>query len=163
MSQVFLAEFDPADIEDIRNSILNPQTNYEFALRDVYRHLFESALLGVKPSGEVFEKYALMLYQLSDNQKDFEITSQILISMASYDVANAPSERRSRRPANAEPNPKQDGWHFSFWGVFNILVGIGFIAGGLSGNYVLKGTGSGGLLAIFGVVLFLWGLYRLRS
>ena len=41
--------------------------------------------------------------------------------------------------------------------MFNIILGIVFIAGGLSGNLVLIGTDSGVALAIVGVILILLG------
>jgi uncharacterized membrane protein YfcA len=45
--------------------------------------------------------------------------------------------------------------------MFNIIIGIIFIIGGLSGGLVLRGTNSGGLLALVGVFLIIWGVYRL--
>ena len=46
-------------------------------------------------------------------------------------------------------------------GIFNIILGVVFIAGGLSGKLVLLGTHSGGALAVFGLVLIVLGIYRL--
>ena len=46
-------------------------------------------------------------------------------------------------------------------GILNIIVGLVFVIGGLSGGLVLKGTNSGGGLAIIGVLLILFGLFRL--
>jgi hypothetical protein len=46
-------------------------------------------------------------------------------------------------------------------GIINIVVGLVFIIGGLSGTLVMKGTHSGGALAGVGAVLCLLGLYRL--
>jgi hypothetical protein len=46
-------------------------------------------------------------------------------------------------------------------GIVNIIIGVVFIIGGLSGNMVLMGTQSGGALAGLGGVLILLGLYRL--
>jgi hypothetical protein len=46
-------------------------------------------------------------------------------------------------------------------GIINIIIGLVFIIGGLSGGLVLKGTQSGGGLAVLGVVLVLLGLFRL--
>ncbi len=46
-------------------------------------------------------------------------------------------------------------------GIINIVIGVVFIIGGLSGNLVMKGTHSGGALAVLGGVLCLLGLYRL--
>ena len=44
-----------------------------------------------------------------------------------------------------------------------IILGIIFIIGGLSGHMVLIGTHSGGALAVFGVVLIVWGVFRLKQ
>jgi hypothetical protein len=46
-------------------------------------------------------------------------------------------------------------------GILNIIVGLVFVVGGLSGGLVLKGTNSGGGLAIIGVLLIFFGLFRL--
>ncbi|HEY0547767.1 MAG TPA: hypothetical protein VGC91_20475 [Pyrinomonadaceae bacterium] len=48
-------------------------------------------------------------------------------------------------------------------GVVNIIIGIVFIIGGLSGNLVLRGTGSGGLLAVVGVGLIILGIVRMTK
>jgi hypothetical protein len=45
--------------------------------------------------------------------------------------------------------------------MLNIIFGIIFIIGGLSGELVFIGTNSGGLLAGVGVILIIWGAYRL--
>jgi hypothetical protein len=46
-------------------------------------------------------------------------------------------------------------------GIINIILGVVFIIGGLSGGMVLRGThSSGGIIAVGGVLLLL-GLYRL--
>jgi len=45
-------------------------------------------------------------------------------------------------------------------GVINVIIGGAMIIGGLSGNLVLKGTQSGADLAVLGVVICLYGLYR---
>jgi hypothetical protein len=45
-------------------------------------------------------------------------------------------------------------------GVFNIILGIVFIIGGLSGHMVLIGTNSGVALAVAGLVLLGLGIYR---
>jgi hypothetical protein len=42
----------------------------------------------------------------------------------------------------------------------NIIFGIIFIIGGLSGRLALIGTHSSGALVVVGVGLLLWGLYR---
>ncbi len=41
--------------------------------------------------------------------------------------------------------------------MWNIIIGVVFIAGGLSGNLALRGTQSGEALAVLGVVLVIWG------
>ena len=46
-------------------------------------------------------------------------------------------------------------------GIINIIIGLVFIVGGLSGGMALRGTHSGGGLAIVGVVLVLLGVFRL--
>lgn len=43
----------------------------------------------------------------------------------------------------------------------NIVIGLVFIVGGLSGEMALRGTDSGGALAVLGVVLVGAGVYRL--
>ena len=48
-------------------------------------------------------------------------------------------------------------------GILNIIIGIVFIIGGLTGKLVLLGTHSGGALAVVGVILCVVGLFRLRS
>jgi hypothetical protein len=45
--------------------------------------------------------------------------------------------------------------------MLNILIGIVFIIGGLSGNLVFIGTNSGLLLAGVGFILVIWGGYRM--
>jgi hypothetical protein len=46
-------------------------------------------------------------------------------------------------------------------GVFNIILGIAFIAGGLSGHLVLIGTQSGMALAAVGAGLIVLGIVRI--
>jgi hypothetical protein len=48
-------------------------------------------------------------------------------------------------------------------GVLNIIIGLIFIIGGLSGNPVMKGTQSGGALAVIGVFLLGPGAYRMLN
>jgi hypothetical protein len=48
-------------------------------------------------------------------------------------------------------------------GIINILIGLAFIGGGLSGEMVLIGTESGGALALVGVVILFIGLARAFS
>lgn len=48
-------------------------------------------------------------------------------------------------------------------GIGNIIIGIVFIIGGLSGQLVLIGTNSGGLLAGLGVGLIIWGIIKMSS
>ena len=50
--------------------------------------------------------------------------------------------------------------------MWNIVIGIVFIIGGLSGNLALRGTQSGEALAVLGGVLVIWGgvqLFRRRQ
>jgi hypothetical protein len=44
--------------------------------------------------------------------------------------------------------------------MWNIIIGLVFIGGGLSGNLALRGTNSGGALAILGGVLVVWGIVQ---
>ncbi len=46
-------------------------------------------------------------------------------------------------------------------GVLNIIIGLVFVVGGLSGNLAFRGTQSGGLLAVVGVGLIGLGVYRM--
>ncbi len=46
-------------------------------------------------------------------------------------------------------------------GIFNIIIGVVFIVGGLTGKLALLGTQSGMALAIFGVVLIALGIFRM--
>ncbi len=48
-------------------------------------------------------------------------------------------------------------------GILNIIIGIIFIVGGLSGHLALIGTGSGVALAVLGLVLVGLGTYRLSQ
>jgi hypothetical protein len=48
-------------------------------------------------------------------------------------------------------------------GIFNLVIGGVMIIGGLSGNLVLKGTSSGGALALIGVFLAGLGIYRMTQ
>lgn len=48
-------------------------------------------------------------------------------------------------------------------GIINIIIGIIFIVGGLSGKLVLLGTHSGGALAVLGVVLLVLGFFRMAN
>ncbi|MCP4371199.1 MAG: hypothetical protein GY797_24255 [Deltaproteobacteria bacterium] len=47
------------------------------------------------------------------------------------------------------------------WG--NIIMGAVFVVGGLSGNLVLRGTSSSGVLAFVGVGLVIWGIVKLSQ
>jgi hypothetical protein len=44
-----------------------------------------------------------------------------------------------------------------------IIIGIVMIVGGLSGKLVLVGTDSGVALAVFGVVMVVWGIARIAT
>jgi len=46
-------------------------------------------------------------------------------------------------------------------GIINIIIGIVFVIGGLTGKLALVGTHSGPGLAVLGGVLILLGVYRL--
>ena len=48
-------------------------------------------------------------------------------------------------------------------GIGNIVVGVVFIIGGLSGKLVLIGTNSGELLALVGVGLIVWGVIKMAK
>jgi hypothetical protein len=41
--------------------------------------------------------------------------------------------------------------------MWNIIIGIAFIIGGLSGKIALRGTDSGGAIAALGGGLLIWG------
>jgi hypothetical protein len=45
--------------------------------------------------------------------------------------------------------------------MINIIIGLVMVIGGLSGKLALKGTGSGGALAVLGAGLIVWGLLRM--
>ena len=47
-------------------------------------------------------------------------------------------------------------------GILNIIIGLVFIVGGLSGKLALMGTNNGTFLAIAGGALVIWGVYRLK-
>ncbi len=47
-------------------------------------------------------------------------------------------------------------------GILNIIIGLVFIVGGLSGKFALIGTNSGTFLAMAGGALVIWGVYRLK-
>lgn len=44
--------------------------------------------------------------------------------------------------------------------MWNIIIGIVFITGGLSGNLVLRGTNSSVALVIVGIALVIWGIIQ---
>ncbi|MCB1064011.1 MAG: hypothetical protein KDN20_13950 [Verrucomicrobiae bacterium] len=44
--------------------------------------------------------------------------------------------------------------------MWNIVIGIIFVIGGLSGKMALIGTNSGGLLALLGAGLIAWGIVQ---
>lgn len=45
-------------------------------------------------------------------------------------------------------------------GIFDIIIGLVFIIGGLSGKLSLIGTNSGLLLALVGLGILGWGVYK---
>jgi len=48
-------------------------------------------------------------------------------------------------------------------GIINIIIGLVFIVGGLSGGMVLRGTSSGVGLAVIGVCIAGLGVYRVAN
>jgi hypothetical protein len=44
--------------------------------------------------------------------------------------------------------------------MWNIVIGIFFIIGGLSGSMALRGTNSSGALAVVGALILAWGLFQ---
>jgi hypothetical protein len=48
-------------------------------------------------------------------------------------------------------------------GVINIVIGLVFIVGGLTGKLSMRGTNSGGALAVIGVALVGLGGYRMMT
>jgi hypothetical protein len=48
-------------------------------------------------------------------------------------------------------------------GIINLIIGGVMVIGGLSGSLVLKGTQSGGGLAVVGLVLIGVGVYRIAN
>ena len=47
--------------------------------------------------------------------------------------------------------------------LWRIGIGLTFIVCGLNGELVLKGTNSGGALAVLGVILLAWGIFHIVS
>ena len=47
--------------------------------------------------------------------------------------------------------------------MYNIVIGGIFVVGGLSGGMALRGTGSGGALAVVGGVLIVWGIFQVKA
>ena len=45
--------------------------------------------------------------------------------------------------------------------MWNIIIGIVFVIGGLTGKLALLGTNSGGLLALLGAGLIGWGVFQM--
>lgn len=45
--------------------------------------------------------------------------------------------------------------------MWNIIIGLVFVVGGLSGNLALRGTQSGPLLALVGGGLVIWGIVQM--
>lgn len=48
-------------------------------------------------------------------------------------------------------------------GILNIIIGIVFIVGGLTGHLALIGTNSGPALAVLGLALVGFGVFRIAS
>lgn len=47
--------------------------------------------------------------------------------------------------------------------ILGIIIGIVFIVGGAAGVLVLRGTNSGGALAVVGVILIIYNIYKALS
>jgi len=47
--------------------------------------------------------------------------------------------------------------------MWNIIIGLVFIVGGLSGRLALIGTNSGIALAVLGVILVIWGIVQVAK
>lgn len=47
--------------------------------------------------------------------------------------------------------------------MWNILIGIAFVVGALSGKMVLRGTESNGALAVVGGLLIVWGIFQIAQ
>ena len=47
--------------------------------------------------------------------------------------------------------------------MIKILIGLFFIIGGLSGDYVLRGTNSSEALAFVGFVILIWGIIQIAE
>jgi len=45
--------------------------------------------------------------------------------------------------------------------MWNIIIGVAFVIGGLSGNMVLRGTNSSGGLIVVGIGLVIWGVFQM--
>ena len=45
--------------------------------------------------------------------------------------------------------------------MWNIIIGIGFVIGGLSGKLSLRGTNSSTALAVIGAGLVVWGVVQI--
>lgn len=50
---------------------------------------------------------------------------------------------------------------FTMGAIINIVIGLGLIVAGLSGNLVLKGTNSGPLLALVGAAVLAFGVFQI--
>ena len=44
--------------------------------------------------------------------------------------------------------------------MWNIIIGVLFLIGGLSGQMALRGTGSSGALAVIGGLMIAWGVFK---
>ena len=65
--------------------------------------------------------------------------------------------RHGRGPLSWAPNALQEN------AMSSVIIGLIFIAGGLSGKLALVGTNSGVALAVVGVLLVGRGIYRIRQ
>ncbi|MDR1197723.1 MAG: hypothetical protein LBK94_01750 [Prevotellaceae bacterium] len=49
------------------------------------------------------------------------------------------------------------------WKIIQLLISIGLIIGGLSGEFVLRGTDSSGLLVVFGCIWLIYDIYSIYA
>ncbi len=48
-------------------------------------------------------------------------------------------------------------------GIIDVIIGLVFVVGGLSGKLAFRGTNSGGLLAVVGGGLIAFGIYKMSQ
>ena len=69
--------------------------------------------------------------------------------------------RARSRPGERFSRPST--WRIAMRGAINIIIGLVFIVGGLSGKLSMRGTQSGVALAVIGGVLLVLGIYRMAT